>query len=102
VEPLARSVPGAPEPSRAEIRAAVVSALLSTKGERQGEATVDDDTPIGGAGLGISSLNILQAMVRIEDALDIVFDDRAVAETPLSSVGTVVDLVERALAGKRQ
>jgi acyl carrier protein len=103
VEPLARSVPGVPEPSRAEIRAAVVSALLSTKGDRPGEATaVDDDTPIGGAGLGISSLNVLQAMVRIEDTLDIVFDDRTVAETPLFSVGTMVDLVERALAGKGQ
>ena len=86
--------------SREEMRSAVVSALLATRADQRDPALVDEDTAIGGAGLGISSLNILQALVRIEDALSIVFDDRTVAETPLHSVGALVDLVERALAAK--
>ncbi len=88
--------------SREEIRSTVVSALLSTRaGQRAAPALVDDETAIGD-GLGISSLNILQAFVRIEDALGIVFDDRAVAEAPLHSVGAMVNLVERVLAEKRE
>ena len=86
--------------SREEIRAAVVVALLATRADRRDPALVDEQTAIGGAGLGISSLNILQALVRIEDALGIVFDDRAVAETPLHSVGTLVDLAAAAFAAK--
>jgi len=87
--------------SREQIRAAVVSALLSTRaGQSDAPALIDDETATGGTGLGISSLNMLQALVRIEDSLGVVFDDRAVAEAPLDSVGDVVDLVERALAGK--
>jgi len=89
--------------SREEIRSTVVSALLSTRaGQRAAPAFVDDETAIGDEGLGISSLNILQAFVRIEDALGIVFDDRAVAEAPLHSVGAMVNLVERVLAEKRE
>jgi acyl carrier protein len=95
VEPRTRHL------TREEIRATVVSALLSGRaGQPQAPALIDDQTAIGGTGLGISSLNILQALVRIEDELGIVFDDRAVAEAPLNSVGTVVDLVERVLARK--
>ncbi|WP_225728790.1 MULTISPECIES: phosphopantetheine-binding protein [unclassified Nocardia] len=88
--------------SRQEIRATVVSALLATKPDQQAAALVDDETAIGGAGLGISSLNMLQALVRIEDSLGIVFDDRTVADAALSSVGSVVDLVEHMLAEQRR
>lgn len=84
--------------SREEVRTAVVTALLATQGNQGDPASVDEQTAIGGAGLGISSLNVLQALVRIEDALGIVFDDRAVAETPLSSVGTLVNLAVAAAA----
>lgn len=92
--------PEARRPSREEIRRTVVSALLSTKaGQQDAAALVGEETAIGGDGLGINSLNLLQAMVRIEDALGIVFDDRAVAQTPLDCVGTLVDLVESVLAG---
>lgn len=95
--------PRTQRPGREEIRSTVVSALLSARaGQRADPALVDDETAIGGDGLGISSLNILQAFVRIEDALGIVFDDRAVAEAPLQSVGDMVDLVERVLAERRQ
>ncbi|QIS10721.1 acyl carrier protein [Nocardia arthritidis] len=88
--------------SRQEIRATVVSALLATKPDQQAGALVDDETAIGGAGLGISSLNMLQALVRIEDSLGIVFDDRTVADAALHSVGSVVDLVEHVLAEQRR
>jgi acyl carrier protein len=77
----------------------VVSALLSTRADRRDPAPVGEDTPIGEAGLAISSLHLLQALVRIEDALDLVLDDRAVAEASLHSVGALVDLVEAALDG---
>ena len=87
-------------PSREDIRSTVVAALLATRADQRDPALVDERTPIGDVGLGISSLNILQALVRVEDALGIVFDDRAVAEAPLHSVGALVDLVERALAAK--
>lgn len=91
--------PRTKHPSRADLRATVVSALLSAKAGPPGTAaTVDDETPIGGAGLGISSLNMLQALVRIEDELGVAFGDRAVAEADLRSVGAVVDLVEQMLA----
>jgi acyl carrier protein len=90
-------------PSREAIRSTVVSALLSTKaGQRDAPALVDDATAVGGAGLGITSLNLLQALVRIEDELGIVFDDRAVADGELHSVGAVVDLVERMLVEKEE
>ena len=92
-----------PRLDREQVRSTVISALLSTRaGQRADPALVDDETAIGDDGLGISSLNILQALVRIEDALGIVFDDRAVAEAPLQSVGDMVDLVERVLTEKRQ
>ncbi|MFI6172150.1 hypothetical protein ACIBCN_35605 [Nocardia sp. NPDC051052] len=91
------------QPSRDELRGTVVTALLSTKPDRRAAPPlVDDETAIGGAGLGISSLNLLQALVRIEDELGIVFDDRAVADAALYSVGTVVDLVERGLTEQRE
>jgi acyl carrier protein len=94
---------GTQHPSREEIRCAVLGALLATKaGQHEALAPVDEQTPIGSAGLGINSLNLLQAMVRIEDTLGVIFDDRTVAETPLDSVGTLVDLVERVIAGQGQ
>lgn len=86
--------------SRADIHAAVVSALLSTRADHDHPALVDDETAIGGDGLGISSLNLLQSLVRIEDTVGVAFDDRAVAEAPLASVGAIVDLVERMLAAE--
>jgi acyl carrier protein len=95
--------PRTQRPSREEIRATVVSALLSTRaGQHDTSALIDEETAIGGGGLEINSLNLVQAMVRIEDALSIIFDDRTVAKTPLYSVGTLVDLVERALTGQGQ
>lgn len=84
--------------SREEIRSTVVSALLATKADQRDPALVGEQTPIGGGGLGIGSLNIMQALVRIEDALGVVFDDRAVADASLHSVGALVDLAARALA----
>ncbi|MFI9503887.1 acyl carrier protein [Nocardia sp. NPDC052566] len=91
-------------PNRAEIRSTVITALLATKPEQHAAAAllIDDETAIGGAGLGISSLNLLQALVRIEDELGIVFDDRAVADAALQSVGAVADLVEHVLAEQKQ
>jgi acyl carrier protein len=83
-----------------EIRAAVVAALLATRADQGDPVLVDEQTAIGRAGLGLSSLNVLQALVRIEDVLGIVFDDRAVAETPLRSVGTLVDLAAAAPAAE--
>lgn len=88
---------GGQDLSRAQIRSTVVAALLSSQAGRGVPAEVDDETSIGPGGLGISSLNLLQALVKIEDTLDVVFDDRTVAEASLSSVGAVVALVERML-----
>jgi acyl carrier protein len=87
--------------SREEIRSIVVTALLSTKVRPDTEsALADDEMAIGDAGLGINSLNLMQALVKVENALGIVFDDRAVADAALHSVGAVVDLAERVAAGQ--
>jgi len=92
------------ETDRARIRATVVAALLSARplGDIALDGTtpdqVDDTVHVGETGLGLTSLNVLHALVTIEDALGVVLDDRAVADARLSSVGTVVDLVERQFA----
>ena len=84
--------------SRARIRETVAAALVSAARTTEPDR-IDDDTSIGDGGLGLSSLNVLQALVKIEDALGVLFDDRTVAQARLYSVGTVVDLVTDLLAG---
>lgn len=85
--------------SRERIRETVATALVSAAARTTEPDRVGDDTSIGDTGLGLSSLNVLQALVKIEDALGVLFDDRTVAQARLYSVGTVVDLVEHLLAG---
>lgn len=80
------------------IRATVVTALVAAAVDHAQPDEVQDTTHIGAGGLGLSSLNVLHALVRIEDELGVQFDDRTVAQTQLSSVGVMVDLVRRAVA----
>jgi acyl carrier protein len=85
--------------SRERIRETVAAALASAAARPTEPGQVGDDTSIGDAGLGLSSLNVLQALVKIEDSFGVLFDDRTVAQARLFSVGTVVDLVSELLDG---
>jgi acyl carrier protein len=79
------------------IRERVVSCLLEHVPEPGLlRASVNDDTPIGGQGLGIGSLLLLQVFVRIESELGLTFEDADVANAKFATVGHLVGFIERA------
>lgn len=76
-------------------RRTVIDVLLAEV-EHPVEAPVTDDTPLAGGGLALSSLEIMRALIRIEDTLDADLDE-VIAEFGLKTVGDVVDAVRRSL-----
>ena len=81
------------------IRAAVLSALCAARSSSDAmPGDVDDRTPLGPGGLGISSLGLLHVFVRLEDQLAIVFDDMAVANGNFATFGDLCQFVARQTA----
>ncbi len=70
----------------------------TTRPKTMGSVEITDETPLGGAGLGVNSMAMLQTFVGIEQEYGIVFDDRAVAGADLCTVGDLVDFVRRTIA----
>lgn len=73
----------------------VIDVLLAEV-EHPAEVSVTDGTPLAGGGLALSSLELMRALIRIEDTLDADLDE-VIAEFGLKTVGDVVDAVRRSL-----
>jgi acyl carrier protein len=81
----------------AEIRRTVIETLLTAKGRDISTETVEDGTLLGTGGLGVSSLALLQAFVRVEDRFGMTFDDASVADAKFATVGELVAFISQAL-----
>ena len=55
-----------------------------------GEGTLERDTPLGGRGLGLNSLDLVSVIVRLEAEFDVVFEDDEIA----TSAATFAALLE--------
>lgn len=73
----------------------VIDVLLAEV-EHPAEVRVTGDTPLAGGGLALSSLELMRALIRIEDTLDADLDE-VIAEFGLKTVGDVVDAVRRSM-----
>ena len=83
----------------ADIRHIAVAALLDgQQGERI--AGIEDDLPLGDAGLAINSLSLMRAFIILEDRLGITIDDAALAGARFATVGDFIAFIDRA-AGAR-
>lgn len=80
-----------------EIRRTVIETLLTAKGRGTSMETVKDGTLLGAGGLGVSSLALLQAFVKVEDRFGMTFDDASVAGAKFATVGELVTFISQAV-----
>lgn len=78
-----------------DVRAVVVGALTAESATWEG-AEPTPDTPLADGGLELSSLEVVRALVRIEEGLGSELADEDVWSAELRTVGDLLDLVARA------
>jgi acyl carrier protein len=77
------------------VRKLAVQALLDARQRNFTGAAITDETPLGDAGLGVNSLTLMRALMKIEDRLNITLVDAVVAGAKFKTVGEIVELVCR-------
>lgn len=83
-----------------EMRHLVIQALIEHGGGGGEPAErITDEMFIGASGLGISSLALLQVLVRLEEQLGFTFEDAAVANASFATVGELVGFVSKLARG---
>jgi acyl carrier protein len=78
---------------RSEIKQLIVSEL-NLKG--RDPATIEDDAPLFGAGLGLDSLDALQLAISIEEKLGVRIPEGDEARAIFASVSAIADHVTKA------
>jgi acyl carrier protein len=78
---------------RSEIKQLIVSEL-NLKG--RDPATIEDDAPLFGAGLGLDSLDALQLAISIEEKLGVRIPEGEEARAIFASVSAIADHVTKA------
>jgi acyl carrier protein len=73
-----------------EIRRIIIETLLRATRQDNPVESIADSTPLGTGGLGVSSLGLLQAFVKVEERFGITFEDASVANAAFSTVGELV------------
>ena len=89
-------VPMSPAQLRGELKRLIVTEL-NLKG--RDPASIEDDAPLFGAGLGLDSLDALQLAMSIEEQLHVRIPEGEEARVIFQSVRSIADYVARMQAG---
>jgi acyl carrier protein len=76
-----------------ELRRVVVETLLKAKRQDGAIETIADDTPLGAGGLAVSSLALLQALIKVEERFGMTFDDASVANAKFATIAELVAFI---------
>lgn len=88
--------------TRGTMRQAAVQALGAHLHASLDPATLADDTPLSSGGLGLSSVALLQVLIRLEEQFGMTFDDATVARARFTTLGDLVSFLEASLPGQQQ
>ena len=80
-----------------DVKDAVIETFAGKNVGNNYSTEIDEETLLFSGGLGISSLKLLQGLVKLEEKFNIVFDDRSVAESEFHTIGEVINFVEQLL-----
>ncbi|MBP2336684.1 acyl carrier protein [Saccharothrix coeruleofusca] len=75
-----------------------VVAVLVAEAAHPVEVAVRAGTPLAGGGLELTSLELMRALFKLEEALDVELDE-AISDSELRTVGDVVEAVRRSQGG---
>lgn len=77
--------------------------ILIEEGELEVEpASIDKTTPLGKNGFGLNSLNIIQAIIKIEDEFQVEISDSIVMEANLMNFGNIMYLLKESIRSSSQ
>lgn len=62
---------------------------------------IDETTPLGKNGFGLNSLNIIQAIIKIEDEFQVDISDSIVMESSLMNFGNVMYLLKESMRSQK-
>ena len=85
---------------KVELRRVVIETLLKAKRQDASIGTISDDTPLGAGGLAVSSLALLQALIKVEEQFGMTFDDASVANAKFATIAELVAFISETVGAR--